>query len=251
MSGLALDLKDAKKCLPNGQEILNGVNLQIPANTSCALVGKSGSGKTTLLSILGLIDRLDSGTYSFNGVSVTDAPAKVLEDIRANQIGYIYQNFSLISHLSVMDNVVSSLIHSRSRSSYRQQCLKAHDYLDRVSMASHARKRPGQLSGGEKQRVAIARALVREPTLILADEPTGSLDEQTGAGVLDLLTDCVRTDGSTLLVVTHDRNLADRLDCAYQLDHGQLVKNDVGVPHKGRHTQTSRVQETYHAVGSN
>lgn len=182
--------------------VISAVDFQIEVGDTCAILGPSGSGKSTLLNILGLLDFADEGEYLFMGRPVTQAQSDELASLRKMNIGFIFQNFNLIPRLNVIENVALALRYrwfDRARSLEQAMVM-----LQRVGMAHRACYKPADLSGGQKQRVAIARALVGQPTLILADEPTGSLDGQTASEILELLLSIQKEQGVTLLIVTHD-----------------------------------------------
>ena len=192
----------------NGQNqtVINNVNLQIATGETCAIIGPSGSGKSTLLNLIGLLDNADEGEYLLMGHPIATAHSDELARLRKMHIGFVFQNFNLIPRLSVLENVALPLRYrgmDRARALERALCM-----LQRVGMAHRAGFRPADLSGGQKQRVAIARALVGEPSLILADEPTASLDGQTASEILELLLSMQREHHVTLLLVTHDNRIA-------------------------------------------
>lgn len=218
-----IKLVNARKRQPGGQRILKGIDLTVEAGSSLALVGRSGSGKTTLLSCLGLLDRFDRGEYNLLGVPITSMSRRESDRIRGREIGFVFQRFFLLPHLSVLENVVASFrfLDRRSAKNARH---RAQNALVTVGLGEHIHRRPGQLSGGEQQRVAIARAIAKEPRLILADEPTGSLDQSTGASVVELLMSHVREHGAALIMVTHDPILASGFDRSLELHEGALVE---------------------------
>ena len=182
--------------------VISQIDFQIRAGDTCAIVGPSGSGKSTLLNIIGLLDFADEGEYLFMGQPVSKDQSDELATLRKTNIGFVFQNFNLIPRLSVIENVALPL---RYRGTDRTQSLeRAMRMLQRVGIEPRAHYKPADLSGGQKQRVAIARALIGQPSLILADEPTGSLDGQTASEVLDLLLSIQKEQGITLLIVTHD-----------------------------------------------
>ena len=190
--------------------ILENINLQINAGDHCAVLGTSGSGKSTLLNILGLLDRADEGRYEFYGHDTSKATPDQLAVLRNRHLGFIYQNFNLMPRLSALDNVALPLSY---RGLGRRVALqRAMHRLDQVGLSHRAHHLPADLSGGQRQRVAIARALVGEPSLILADEPTGNLDSRTANDILQLLLAINREHRVTLIVVTHDLDIAARLD---------------------------------------
>ncbi|WP_073525862.1 ABC transporter ATP-binding protein [Pseudomonas fluorescens] len=190
--------------------ILENINLQISAGENCAVLGTSGSGKSTLLNILGLLDRADEGRYEFYGHDTSKATPDQLAVLRNRHLGFIYQNFNLMPRLSALDNIALPLSY---RGIGRREALqRAMHRLHQVGLGHRAHHLPADLSGGQRQRVAIARALVGEPSLILADEPTGNLDNRTANDILDLLLAINREHHVTLIIVTHDLTIAERLD---------------------------------------
>ncbi|OLY72999.1 ABC transporter ATP-binding protein [Pseudomonas sp. ATCC PTA-122608] len=208
-----ISLIDITKCYQLGGKpchVLKGTSLFIGAKESCAILGASGSGKSTLLNILGLLDLPDSGQYRFAGHDVLTACADQLAALRNRQIGFVFQNFNLIARMTALENVALPL--SYRGVGRREALLRAKAMLEQVGLCDRSAHRPADLSGGQRQRVAIARALVGQPSLILADEPTGNLDHQTAHDIMDLLLSLNREHGTTLVVVTHDPAIARRLD---------------------------------------
>jgi putative ABC transport system ATP-binding protein len=200
--------------------ILQDVCLRIEAGESCAILGASGSGKSTLLNILGLLDLPDSGHYRFAGHDVLKASPDQLAALRNQQIGFVFQSFNLLPRLSALDNVALPL-------SYRgvprgESLQRARHLLHQVGLGERAEHRPADLSGGQRQRVAIARALVGEPSLILADEPTGNLDSHTAQDIMDLLLTLNRERRVTLIIVTHDAQIAQRLTRQIRVHQGRV-----------------------------
>lgn len=197
---------------------LSGVSLHVPAGEYVALLGPSGSGKSTLLHIIGCLDRPTAGSYRLNGTEVGRLDVNGLATIRNRQIGFVFQRFHLMPRLSGLENVALPLrLAGQSREARRA---RAAALLERVGLAGRADHRPHQLSGGEQQRVAIARALANRPTVILADEPTGNLDSQSGAEIVRLLEEFVG-EGHTLIVVTHDAALGRRARQVVRLRDGR------------------------------
>lgn len=221
---MLLELTDAHKyvALPDGEDlhVVQGASLTLSAGESVAVLGRSGSGKSTLLGMLGLIDSLSSGSYRVDQRETTRLGDLSLARLRATAFGFVYQRFCLMHALSALKNVEAPLLYSGCTPRHRTRI--AMDALERVGLAERAHHRPERLSGGEQQRVAIARALVHEPRVVLADEPTGSLDVATGQDVLVLLTDLVRDAGLALVVVTHDPQIAAGLDRVLEMTDGQL-----------------------------
>ena len=211
-----------------GQElsILNDVCLSIASGDSCGILGASGSGKSTLLNILGLLDLPNCGQYHFAGHDIFNATPDELAAIRNQQIGFVFQSFNLLPRLSALDNVALPLLYrGHSRHQARQH---AHCQIERVGLADRMAHLPSDLSGGQRQRVAIARALVGEPALILADEPTGNLDSTTAQEIMDLLLNLNREQQVTLIIVTHDPHIAERLERKILVCNG--VVHEAGRP---------------------
>jgi putative ABC transport system ATP-binding protein len=202
---------------------LSDIHLQIKKGEYIAISGPSGCGKSTLLSILGLLDSPNGGTYSLNGATVQDLGAAQRARIRNREIGFIFQSFNLIGDLSVYENVELPLTYRGMRAAERKdRTLKA---LERVGMAHRAKHLPSQLSGGQQQRVAVARALVGEPSILLADEPTGNLDSRNGEAVMELLRDLHRA-GSTICMVTHDNRFSRHAERTVHLFDGRVVSEE-------------------------
>ena len=199
---------------------LNDVSLTVRRGELVAIVGPSGSGKSTLLHVIGTLDRPSDGTVRVSGIDVSDLNDRELAALRATEIGFVFQQFFLAEHASALENVADGLLYTGAPSSLRHE--RAAVSLERVGLAHRARFRPPQLSGGERQRVAIARALVGEPAIVLADEPTGNLDSATGQAILDLL-EQLNGAGATILVITHDREVAERMPRQVEIRDGQIV----------------------------
>jgi putative ABC transport system ATP-binding protein len=205
---------------------LRGVSLEIPAGGYVALVGPSGSGKSTLMHLLGGLDRPSSGTLHIGGRDVADLSAGDLAKLRNETIGFVFQAFHLLARTTAVDNVALPLVYRGMRAGERRK--RAAAMLGRVGLSHRLDHRPNQLSGGEQQRVAIARALVTEPVVLLADEPTGNLDQATGRAVLDLLEEINLERQVALVMVTHDREVAARARRQVELRDGVVVA-DSGV----------------------
>jgi ABC-type lipoprotein export system ATPase subunit len=214
-------ISGGRKDLPDGRPLLRDLEWTAYAGESSALIGKSGSGKSSLLATLGLMDTFDAGHYYLGGVEMQRLSHARLDETRGSKIGFVFQRFSLIPHLSVLENVMAPLRHA-ARAERKNSRKRALDQLAAVGMSESWRKKPRQLSGGEQQRVAIARSLIRAPRLLLADEPTGSLDVATGERVIDLMLSLVKHQGICLVVVTHDLDIAARLDSRYELVDGTI-----------------------------
>jgi len=184
---------------------LDGINLELGENQYVAVMGPSGSGKSTLMNVLGCLDRATSGYYELDGVDATRMSDAALAHVRNERIGFVFQSFELLSRLSALKNVEMPLIYSKNGWWSRHK--RAKSVLERVGLGDRIKHRPNQLSGGEKQRVAIARALVCNPSILLADEPTGNLDSKTSEGILKLF-DQLHQEGQTIIIVTHEEHVA-------------------------------------------
>ncbi len=216
---LVRDLRKSYGTSESKVEVLKGINLEISQGETLALVGKSGSGKSTLLSLLAGLDRPDSGEIIISGESITSMSEKNLTRFRASRMGIVFQQFHLVSTLTAWENILLPLELLK-----RQYALKtAQDLLEAVGLSQRGHHLPSQLSGGESQRVAIARALAIGPSILFADEPSGNLDEETGEKVMDLLFKMVEKTKTTMILVTHDQDLARRCSRTAHLEHGSLV----------------------------
>jgi len=199
---------------------LAGIDLEIASGEYVTIEGPSGCGKSTLLSVLGLLDEIDGGQYRLAGVPTTEIDAEERARLRNREIGFVFQSFNLIPEMSVLENVALPLVY-RDGVGAGDRLRRAGDVLERVGMAARADHRPNQLSGGQQQRVAIARALVGEPSLILADEPTGNLDHDNGEQIMALLAELNR-GGATLVTVTHNPEYAAHARRRIAMLDGQL-----------------------------
>lgn len=220
---LMIELRDVRKCYRSGSaknEILRGVNLSVAQGEFVAIMGKSGSGKSTILNLLGTLDVLDSGDYELAGKTVHKMSKGRRARLRNEEIGFVFQHFQLIPNMSVFQNVLLPLTYGQKR--LRKKKSRVLSLLKEMGLSNKKQQKPDRLSGGEKQRVAIARALVNEPRLILADEPTGSLDEETTESILNLF-DRVHKNGATIVIITHDIEVAERADRILHLQNGVLV----------------------------
>ena len=228
MTLLELDAVTRSVELPDGEklEILKGVDLSVEVGDHVSIVGRSGSGKTTLLNLLGLLDTPTSGRILFDGEPLESLTGGRRDRKRGRDIGFIFQQFNLLDGRTALENVMTPLLYASGTQFWRRSSLAA-EMLDRVGLAHRMESMPQQLSGGEQQRVAIARALVRGPRLILADEPTGALDIETGTSVMTLLDDVAEASGAALITITHDANVAALARRHYRLDRGVLAPVDV------------------------
>lgn len=216
-----LELKSLKKAYIQGSqsiEIFENLNFHIESGQRVAIMGKSGSGKSTLLSLISGIIKPDKGDISLDNVSYKDLKESELNDFRATNIGFVFQNFHLVSYLNALENVmlpakVCGISNPKE---------KAIELLKSVGLEHRLDHLPSQLSGGEKQRVAIARALIHNPKIILADEPSGNLDEETGIAVMDKLFELIKKNNTTLILVTHSKDVANRCEKTYELVLGNL-----------------------------
>jgi putative ABC transport system ATP-binding protein len=202
---------------------LRGVSLTVQPGELVGIVGPSGSGKTTLLHLVGTLDRPSSGVVRLLGIDVAKMADADLAGLRATKIGFVFQQFFLAEHETVLDNVADGLLYAGIAVSERRE--RALDALERVGLTTRPQARPTQLSGGQRQRVAIARALVGQPAIVLADEPTGNLDSATGQSILALI-DELHTEGATILVITHDRGIADRMPRRVEMLDGNIVADN-------------------------
>ncbi|MGW2231118.1 ABC transporter ATP-binding protein [Streptomyces formicae] len=202
---------------------LRGVSFSVPRGELVALKGRSGSGKTTLLNLVGGLDAPDAGRITVDGLELGDLGESGLLELRRDRVGFIFQSFGLIPILSAAENVGVPLRLCRTDPREREERVAL--LLALVGLADHAEQRPGELSGGQQQRVAIARALANKPALLIADEPTGQLDAETGLAVMELLRAVVRSEGVTALVATHDATLLGLADRVLELGDGEIVEH--------------------------
>lgn len=209
--------------LPDGEDlhILRGVNLDVAAGEHVSIVGRSGTGKSTMLNIIGLLDAPTSGTYELDGVDTTRLGEGRRARMRGEDFGFVFQQFNIFAARTAAENVEVPLLYASGAQLLCRRSI-ALDMLERVGLADRADSHPGEMSGGEQQRIAIARALVRRPRVILADEPTGALDPNTGRAVMTLLEEVACESGSALIVITHDMAVAARASRAYELYDGVL-----------------------------
>lgn len=204
---------------------LREADLTIQAGEFIALMGASGSGKSTLLNLLGLLDRATSGEYWLEETNVSSLRRDQLADLRGRRIGFIFQNFNLLPRLSAWENVALPLAYRQGEFGVQDQLTRAREALTRVNLDHRVDHNPTELSGGERQRVAIARALITQPAVILADEPTGNLDSNTGVEIMHLLKE-LNEEGRTIIVVTHDTNVARYANRIYQMRDGVLKESE-------------------------
>lgn len=225
-SDAVLSLQDVTRVYHMGSEqvhALAGVSLNIDRNEYVAIMGPSGSGKSTLMNIIGCLDVPSSGRYLLEGESISERSESELADLRNRQIGFVFQTFNLIPRANILHNVELPLIYGGLSKAQRQR--RAEEALERVGLGNRMTHRPNELSGGQCQRVAIARALVCNPSIILADEPTGNLDSKTGADIMRILDD-LHASGQTVILVTHEDDIAAHANRTIRLRDG-LIESDV------------------------
>ena len=219
-----LKLTDICKDYVQGKEpvrVLKNVNLTMERGDYLAIMGPSGSGKTTLMNIIGCLDVADAGTYRLDGIPIEDYSEKQLARVRNQKIGFIFQNFNLIAKLSAEENVELPLVYRGVRPAERAKRVAA--ALERVGLSNRAKHLPTELSGGQQQRVAIARALVTEPSLLLADEPTGNLDSKTSREIMDILHE-LHEQGNTVVLITHDNDIARQAKRSIHILDGRVTE---------------------------
>ncbi len=220
-----LELKDIRKSYRIGPievEVLKGVNLAIQAGELTAIVGQSGCGKSTLMNIIGLLDQPSSGLYAIDNREVRQVSDHELSRIRNQKIGFVFQAYYLLSRLSAEENVGIPLVYRGLKARGIRESSQA--MLTRVGMLERSHHKPNELSGGQQQRVAIARALVGKPSLILADEPTGALDSATSREIMNLFIELNRTEGITIVIITHDNKLAAQCKRQIRMEDGQVYE---------------------------
>lgn len=223
-----IDLKNVYKIYETGDtevHALDGIDLHIDKGEFVAIVGQSGSGKSTCMNIIGCLDVPTSGQYILDGIDVSTMTDDELSYIRSTELGFIFQQYNLIQKLDVLSNVELPLIYKRfSKEKRRELALKA---LERVGLADKEKRYPQELSGGQQQRVSIARALAGEPSVILADEPTGALDSKTGIEVLELIKK-LNDEGNTIILVTHDNGIAEQAKRVVRIHDGKIIEDRPG-----------------------
>jgi len=219
-------LRGVSREYPGGVIALSGVDLDIDRGELVAIVGPSGSGKTTMLNVMGTLDRPSAGQVVIDGFDIAELSDRELSALRAFRIGFVFQHFHLAPGVSALDNVADGLLYTGTNLRERRE--RAEAALLRVGLGHRLTHRPHELSGGEKQRTALARAVVREPTLLLADEPTGALDSHSGEGVMRILLDLHKT-GTTIVVITHERAVAAHLPRQVSMLDGRVVDDRIEV----------------------
>ena len=221
-------IEDLTKVYRNGEievTALHNIDLTINKGEYVAIMGASGSGKSTLMNILGCLDRPTDGYYYLEGIDVMDKTDNELSAVRNQKLGFVFQSFNLIPRTSALKNVELPMIYGRIPRDVREE--KAYELLERVGLGDRADHMPNELSGGQKQRVAIARALANNPPIILADEPTGNLDSQSSVEIMDIFSKLNREEGNTVIVVTHERDIAECTDRIITFRDGRILKDEV------------------------
>jgi len=208
---------------PNELQILNGISLNIYEGEFVAIVGASGSGKSTLMNMIGALDKPTEGSYFLNGVDISKLSDKQLSEIRNKEIGFVFQTFNLISRTNALKNVELPMLYAGK--SHRERSKRAMDLLKLVEMDDRYTHKPNELSGGQKQRVAIARAMANDPSIILADEPTGALDSKTGRLVMDIFHKLHKQEGKTIVLITHSPELAAETDRIITISDGSIISD--------------------------
>ncbi|HEX4774030.1 MAG TPA: ABC transporter ATP-binding protein [Candidatus Saccharimonadales bacterium] len=225
-----LEVKDIKRVFPSGDVkvlAVDDVSFKVPEGQFVSIVGRSGSGKSTLLSLLGALDKPTSGSIKVDDQDITKLGDHDLIKYRCRAIGFVFQSYNLVPNLTATENVMLPMEFAGTPKQERQT--RARQLLAQVGLKpDEMERKPGRLSGGQQQRVAVARALANKPKLILADEPTGNLDSATGKLIFDLLHDLAKSENTTILVVTHDLNIAGQTDRSFELSDGKLKERNNG-----------------------
>lgn len=211
---------------PNELEILHGIDLTVEKGEFVSIVGASGSGKTTLMNIIGVLDRPTEGVYYLDGINVAGARDRELSGIRNQKIGFVFQTYNLISRTSALRNVELPMMYAGVGKKERLE--RAKHYLEMVEMEDRMSHKPDELSGGQKQRVAIARAMSNNPSIILADEPTGALDSHTGRRIMDIFHRLNQEEGKTIVLITHSKELTEETGRIVTLRDGEIIGERMG-----------------------
>ena len=228
-----IEVKDLVKVYKNGKlslEVLKGLNLSVKEGEYVALMGPSGSGKSTFLNILGCLDNLTTGTYTLDGIDVSNMPENDLSTVRNEKIGFVFQAYNLLPKLTAIENVeLPAMYKGVDRKTRREKAKKA---LEMVGLGERINHRPVEMSGGQKQRVAIARALINDPKIIFADEPTGNLDSKSGEEILNIFKD-LNDKGVTILMVTHEEDVAEHTKRIIRLRDGVINSDEIVKARRG------------------
>lgn len=213
---------------PNELEILHGIDLQVREGEFLSIVGESGSGKSTLMNIIGALDRPTAGGYLLDGVDMCQSKDSSLSEIRNKKVGFVFQTYNLIARTTALGNVELPMLYGAMPK--KERTARAKELLQMVGMEDRSTHRPEELSGGQKQRVAIARAMANNPSIILADEPTGALDSKTGRRIMDIFHRLHREQGKTVILITHSRELAEETERIVTLKDGEITGERKGRP---------------------
>ena len=226
MGNTVIEMRDIVKTYyigtPNELEVLHGISLDIREGEFVSIVGASGSGKSTLMNIIGALDHQTSGEYTLDGVPMAEMSSRKLSQIRNRKIGFVFQTFNLIPRCTAQANVELPMLYAGI--SKRERSKRAKELLEMVEMSERSRHMPNELSGGQKQRVAIARAMANDPAIILADEPTGALDSNTGRLVMDIFHELHEKQGKTIVLITHNNELAEETERIITIHDGSIVR---------------------------
>ncbi len=225
MSSNVIELIDVSRYYPNGQvHALRNINMQVDKGDYISIIGASGSGKSTLLNILGCLDIGNSGQYKLNGIAVNQLDNEELAAIRNREIGFVFQMFHLLKDHTALDNVMLPLLYAGMDLPSARD--KAESYLEKVEMQDRSKHKPFEMSGGQQQRIAIARALVNEPSIILADEPTGNLDTKTTSEIMKLISE-IQSTGTTVVYITHEDEIARMANRTITVRDGEIEKDQL------------------------
>jgi putative ABC transport system ATP-binding protein len=243
LSDNIIEMKDITKSFyigtPNQLNILKGIDITVREGEFVSIVGSSGSGKSTLMNIIGALDRPTSGNYILDGTNIDEISDNGLSEVRNKQIGFVFQTYNLIPRSSALKNVeLPMLYYGMSRKERKE---RAEELLDLVGMKDRMGHQPNELSGGQKQRVAIARALANNPSIILADEPTGALDSSTGRLVMDLFHKVHEQEGKTIVFITHNSELADETQRIITLRDGNIISNEENINYYKRFREEEKI----------
>lgn len=206
---------------PNELEILHGINLEVERGEFVSIVGESGSGKSTLMNIIGALDRPTEGEYRLQGKNIGEAKDRELSSIRNEEIGFVFQTYNLIPRTTALENVELPMLYGKMKKTERRE--RARELLELVGMKERMLHKPEELSGGQKQRTAIARAMANDPSIILADEPTGALDSETSRRIMDIFHRLHREQGKTIVLITHSAELAQETDRVVKISDGRIL----------------------------